>query len=251
LFLDSADPKAWAQLWPLGLFHGITTNPTLIRRAGQACDSEGLRDLVRTAEAIGCPELHLQAWGDTEADLLHCGQALLALAPERIVIKLPLTEPGLRAANLLVAAGERVTLTACYSAPQALAAAALGATYVAPYLGRINDDGRDGCGEVITMAHCLRALESPTRLLVASLRSLADLTRLAVEGVETFTLSPQLAQQLWRHNATEAAVAQFEQDARNVEAPGTGPQGGLTMSCADRQDIKNPSPRCWAPQWKG
>jgi transaldolase len=110
-----------------------------------------------------------------------------------------------------------VTLTACYSTPQVVAAAALGATYVAPYLGRISDEGRDGCGEVMAMQRCLRSLGSPTRLLVASLRSLAELSRLTAEGVATFTLPPALARQLWTHNATEAAVAQFEHDAREFE----------------------------------
>ena len=169
---------------------------------------------MRAARAIACQELHLQAWGSTEAELLACGQELLAMDPQRVVVKLPLTDPGLRAANHLLKAGERVTLTACYSIPQVLASSALGATYVAPYLGRISDDGRDGCGEVITMGRCLRALSSSTRLLVASLRSLAELTRLAAEGVDTFTLSPHLARQLWSHSASEAAAARFEQDAR-------------------------------------
>jgi transaldolase len=195
------------------LFQGITTNPTLLRRAGVSCDREALMRLVQEARAMDCQELHLQAWGGTEADLLACGQDLLALAPELVVVKLPLTDPGLRVARRLLRAGERVTLTACYSIPQVIASSALGATYVAPYLGRISDDGRDGCGDVITMGRCLHALGSTTRLLVASLRSLAELTRLAAEGVDTFTLSPRLAQQLWSHSASEAAAAQFEEDA--------------------------------------
>ena len=219
LLLDSADLGAWADLWPLGLFRGITTNPTLLRRSGHSCDGFGQSALVASAQSIGCGELHLQAWGATEADLLACGRALVALAPDLVVVKLPLTDPGLRAARVLLAEGERVTLTACYSAPQAIAAAALGATYVAPYLGRISDGGRDGCGEVITMGRCLRGLGSSTRLLVASLRSVAELTRLAAEGVDTFTLSPELARQLWSHSATTAAAAQFESDARGDSAP--------------------------------
>ena len=219
LLLDSADLGAWADLWPLGLFRGITTNPTLLRRSGHSCDGVGLSALVASAQAIGCGELHLQAWGATEADLLACGRTLVALAPDLVVVKLPLTELGLRAARVLLAEGERVTLTACYSAPQAIAAAALGATYVAPYLGRISDDGRDGCGEVITMGRCLRGLGSSTRLLVASLRSVAELTRLAADGVDTFTLSPALARQLWSHSATTAAAAQFERDARGDSSP--------------------------------
>lgn len=226
LLLDSADPEAWRDLWSLGLFRGITTNPTLLRRSGHSFDREGLSALVAIARSIDCRELHLQAWGGTDGDLLACGQTLLALDPDRVVVKLPLTESGLRAAHVLLAEGARVTLTACYAAPQVLAAAAVGATYVAPYLGRISDGGRDGCAEVISMGRCLRGLGASTRLLVASLRSLAELTRLAAEGVDTFTLAPHLARQLWSHSATTAAVAQFERDASGANhGRGEDPSG--------------------------
>lgn len=218
LLLDSADPGAWADLWPLGLFRGITTNPTLLRRSGRSCDLDGLGALVAEARQIGCGELHLQAWGATEVELLALGRALVGLAPDVVVVKLPLTEGGLRAGRVLLAEGQRVTLTACFTPSQAMAAAALGATYVAPYLGRISDGGLDGCAEVITMERCLRGLGSPTRLLVASLRSLAELTRLAAEGVNTFTFTPHLAHQLFSHCATTAAAAQFEADASGCVA---------------------------------
>lgn len=214
LLIDSADPLAWAELWPLGVFRGITTNPSLLRRAGVCCSHDAIAGLVSQSIELGCHELHLQAWGSSSDDLLSCGRALLALAPERIVVKLPLTAHGLHAARPLLAEGARVTLTACYGVPQVIAAAALGCTYVAPYLGRISDAGRHGCAEVMRMQRCLAGLAAPTRLLVASLRSAEELTRLAPAGIDTFTLSPGLAQSLWRDPATEAAVAQFERDAR-------------------------------------
>lgn len=213
LLIDSADLGAWRELWPLGLFQGLTTNPTLLRRAGLPCTLDALARLADEASALGAEELHLQAWGGTAEHLLACGRALLALAPERIVVKLPLSGEGLRAAKPLVDGGARVTLTACYGVSQALAAAAMGCTYVAPYLGRISDGGQDGCGEVRRMGECFAALGSPTRLLVASLRSTEEICRLAVAGVDTFTLSPALARDFWRHPSSEAAAAQFEVDA--------------------------------------
>lgn len=219
LLLDSADLGAWEDFWPLGLFRGITTNPTLLRRAGRPCDLDSLGALVAAARAIGCGELHLQAWGATAADLRACGQALVALAPDLVVVKLPLTESGLRAARGLVGEGRRVTLTACYAVPQVIVAAALEVAYVAPYLGRISDGGRDGCAEVEAMGRCLRGLDSSTRLLVASLRSVQQLTRLAAEGIDTFTLSPSLVRQLWTHPSTATAAAQFDRDVRWPSAP--------------------------------
>ena len=195
---------------PLGLFHGITTNPTLLKRAAQPCDLTSLRQLSHEALALGVRELHLQAWG---SDLLTCGRALADLAPDRIWIKLPITRAGLEAARDLLADGLQVTFTACYEPAQVLAAIATGADYIAPYLGRISDLGRDGHAELIRMQRAVDALGSPLRLLVASLRSTDDLARLAAEGLNTFTISAAIAEQLFAVEATEAAALQFELDA--------------------------------------
>jgi transaldolase len=212
LFLDSADPQAWAEWLPSGLFHGVTTNPTLLRRSGQPCTLEHLRPLSERALALGCREVHLQAWGP---DLAACGQALAAIAPGRIWIKLPITRAGAEAAPPLLAAGIPITFTACYEPAQVLLAAALGADYIAPYLGRIQDRGRDGHAELIQMQRCIEGVGSSLRLLVASLRQPADLTRLAAEGLTTFTISPAIAAELFTSEATEAAAEQFERDAAN------------------------------------
>ncbi|MEY4745790.1 MAG: hypothetical protein RLZZ442_382 [Cyanobacteriota bacterium] len=215
LFLDSADPKAWQQWLASGLFHGVTTNPTLLRRAAQPCTLDSLAALSRTALAHGIAELHLQAWGATTADMLRCGQELAALAPGRIAVKLPVTKQGAAVARELVGAGVAVTFTACYEPHQVLIAAALGVAYIAPYLGRIQDQGRNGLAEVVTMQRCLTGLGSSVRLLVASLRQPSELSHLAAEGLNTFTIRPALATELFGSEATAAASVQFESDARS------------------------------------
>lgn len=214
LFLDSADPQTWQQWLPSGLFHGVTTNPTLLRRAGQPCSLEGLAQLAPVALAHGIQELHLQAWGRSAADMLHCGRVLAALAPGQIVVKLPITPQGAAVARDLVGDGIPITFTACYEPHQVLIAAALGAAYIAPYLGRINDQGRDGAAAVIAMQRSLSGLGSSVRLLVASLRQPGELSHLAAEGLNTFTISADLAAALVHCDATEAASAQFERDAQ-------------------------------------
>ena len=213
LLLDSADPQDWRQWWPTGLFAGVTTNPTLLRRADRACDLESLGELSAAAQALGVGELHLQAWGGNASALETCAITLAALAPGMVTVKLPVTEAGLRAARPLIARGIPITFTACYSAAQVLLAAALQAHYIAPYLGRINDQGRDGHGELLTMQQALRAVDSSTRLLVASLRSTSDLAHLAAGGCDTFTISPEIASALVRNPHTAAAADQFERDA--------------------------------------
>lgn len=214
LFLDSADPQAWRTWLPSGLFHGVTTNPTLLRRAGRPCTLEELTGLGATALDHGIQELHLQAWGETAADMLRCGQALAAIAPGRIAVKLPVTRQGAEVARRLTDAGIPVTFTACYEPHQVLVAAALGARYIAPYLGRISDQGRDGEAEVIAMHRSLEGLGSCVRVLVASLRQPHHLTRLAQAGLTTFTIGPELAAALFGSEATEAAASQFERDAQ-------------------------------------
>jgi transaldolase len=216
LLLDSADPSAWAEWLPTGLFRGITTNPTLLRRAAQPCRLDQLEALTAQALALGVQELHLQAWG---ADLLACGRALVQLAPGRIWVKLPITRAGAAAARCLIAEGCPITFTACYEPAQVLLAAALGADYIAPYLGRISDLGRDGHAELARMQRIVDAVapsgqaSSQLRLLVASLRSADDLARLAAEGLDTFTISPAIAAELFAVEPTLAAAAQFERDA--------------------------------------
>lgn len=225
LLLDSADPRTWQEWLPSGLFHGITTNPTLLRRAGVPCRIEALAALVAQARQLGCRELHLQAWGATAAELIACGHQLATLDRERVVVKLPVHRAGAAAAQALIETGIPVTLTACYDAPQVLVAAALGARYIAPYLGRIDDLGGDGHGELLMMQRCLDGIGSGVRLLVASLRSPSDLSRLAAGGLATFTIAPAIAAALLEHPATLAAATQFECDA-TAPLPGEAPNHG-------------------------
>lgn len=213
LFLDTADVQAWEEWLPSGLFHGITCNPTLLRRAGQSCSFDHLASLSHRALALGAAELHLQAWGGDARAYAACSRDLAALAPGRVVVKLPITREGALAARELIDGGVSVTLTAAYESHQVVLAAALGATYLAPYLGRLLDLGRDGHGQLIQMQRCVDGLGAPLRLLVASLRQPSDLPILAAAGLDTFTISPALAEALFAVEATLAAAQQFEADA--------------------------------------
>ena len=213
LFLDSASCSDWDQWLPTGLFHGVTTNPTLLRRAGEACNLETLRRLVERANDYGCQEIHLQTWGGSATEASERGLALAALNPRRVLVKVPIDLQGCQTAGALIAAGVRVTFTACYEPAQVLVASSLGADYIAPYLGRICDRQRDGHQEVITMQQALTGVGSGVRVLVASLRSKEDLPRLAAAGLNTFTISAAIAGELFANADTIAAAKAFEQDA--------------------------------------
>ena len=219
LFLDTAVESEWESLIPLGIFHGITTNPTLLERAGHKCTIPDVQALATRALAMAnCNEFMCQSWGQTCDEMYDIGLALSELDRSRVVIKVPVTFEGTKAASKLINAGVRVCLTACYGSDQAIVAAGIGAEYIAPYLGRMTDNGKDGMEECRRMESIVRGMNSPTRVLVASIRdvkSMSDLMSTAsIGGMDTFTFSPDIARQLFMENLTEQAAADFEAAAR-------------------------------------
>ena len=212
LFLDTADREAWARWLPTGLFHGVTTNPTILQRSNLRSTVATLTNVVREVLAYPVQEVQAQCWGTHTEALVETGRALAAI-DTRVVVKVPITEAGVRAVAILHGLGIRTTLTAVYAAHQALTAAAAGADYVAPYFGRINDSGRDGLAVMIAMRAILAGSGRPTRLLVASLRSADELAVLAAAGCDTFTFGPAVAEGLFADEQTAAASLAFEQAA--------------------------------------
>ncbi|MBB3949965.1 transaldolase family protein [Aureimonas jatrophae] len=212
LFLDTADREAYARWLPTGLFHGVTTNPTILERSGLRSDLSVLAGLVETVLRYPVQEVQAQAWGTETRALVETGRALAAIDP-RVVVKVPVTENGMRAVCEMHAFGIRTTVTAVYASHQALTAAAAGADYVAPYFGRINDAGRDGVAVMREMRAILATAGDGTRLLVASLRSADDAARLAAAGCDTFTFGTAVAEGLFADPDTTAAARAFEEAA--------------------------------------
>ena len=212
LFLDTADTQQWESLLGLGIFHGVTTNPTLLERAGQPCNLENVQKLARKALSQ-TDEFMCQSWGSTAQELYGNGMALSQTDRDRIVVKVPVTKTGLEAASLLVQAGVRVCLTACYDHQQAILAAGVGAEYIAPYLGRMTDAGKDGLEECKRMRDIAEGLNSETRILVASIREAESMALLAEHGLDTFTFSPDIVHQLLDEPLTDKAAADFEDAA--------------------------------------
>jgi transaldolase len=129
LFLDTADTNEWDKLLSTGIFHGVTTNPTLLERAGEECTIDNLHQMARKALQV-TDEFMCQAWGSNTSSMYECGMALSAPSRDRIVIKVPVTRNGVEAASRLIQAGCRVCLTACYNHQQALIASSVGAEYL-------------------------------------------------------------------------------------------------------------------------
>ena len=213
LFLDTADVDAWKKWLPSGLFYGITTNPLLLERAKVPCTIDSLKHLADTAFSFGLQNVQLQTWGITPEEMVSTGK-ILAKMSDRITIKVPLTQDGIATAQELHQNGISITLTAVYTHHQAILADAASAHYVAPYLGRMNDLGLDGRLEISQMQQSLNALNSNTRILVASIRTAEDITALTMNGLNTFTFSPAIAQSLFNVLPTEKAATDFERAAQ-------------------------------------
>ncbi|MEM9845822.1 MAG: transaldolase family protein, partial [Pseudomonadota bacterium] len=133
----------------------------------------------------------------------------------RTVVKVPLTESAIRQVPDLKARGCPILMTACYSSKQMVVAAALGADYIAPYYGRMDEAGLDAFGTMSRIMHVAKLPDVRTRVLVASLRRVEQLNELAALGCDCFTLSPELATALLSDEHSDRATAEFERAAGN------------------------------------
>ena len=217
LLLDSADPSAWEYWNDFGIFEGITTNPTLLKKANQSCELNNIERLLQRAEALNFKEIHIQAWGNTSEKLIECGKGIRSLNSRnvRIYVKLPTTDIGTKAAKELISDHVPITLTACYEINQIIVAAALGSDYIAPYLGRINDKSNNGKKKIAAMQKILEGLNSSCKLLVASIRDTSEINYLASKGVSTFTIGEKVASSLFSSEETIRDSKIFEKDSHN------------------------------------
>lgn len=206
-YIDSADRGIAEPLLSSGMFAGLTTNPTLLRTAGIA--NRDIAALVGWATVAGAATVFVQAWGTDTATLEASGRRIREFGPNTVV-KVPATRAGLEVTARLAAASIPVLVTAVYAASQVLPAMAAGAQFIAPYLGRMNDAGRDGYAEIAAMQRMIEASGSKLEILVASLRTPKDAARLAEIGVTHFTLAPQVWDMFYDDELTAAAVESFE-----------------------------------------
>lgn len=207
LYIDSADPTEWAAATGSALLRRATCNPLLMDAAGWPVTLDSTVQLVAEARRLGLTELHLQAWPDASGDWTPVAQSLAALAPF-VVVKLPAVPAAMRAAQVLKREGTRVLVTAISNPLHGLWAADVGADFVAPYVGRLSEAGRDAHGLIDTLV-ALQQRGGPT-VLAASIRDLPTLGRLITQGVGAVTLRKALLDEALADDATLGAVAQFE-----------------------------------------
>lgn len=216
LYLDSADLSELKTCLPHPVVHGVTTNPTLLKRAG--IGRAELPRLLQRCIELGARQVQAQVYSqDADGTLEDARELLSHFEPGQLVVKIPATRQGLAAGAQLIAQGVPVTWTAVYAPEQAHFAAQLGAAYAAPYLGRLEDSGVDGLALIAQMqALVAQRPSSGTRLLVASIRSREAYLSLLKLGVGAITIPPRLFSELLDHPATLAAERGFLADARDL-----------------------------------
>lgn len=211
IFADTADVSAIKSLWQAGLIDGVTTNPTLIAKSGR-----NILEVIREICGIVSGPVSAEVTSTDYDSMMREADVLAAIAPN-VCIKLPLTMEGLRACKALSSRGQKTNVTLCFSVSQALLAAKSGATYVSPFVGRLDDINLDGI-------HLLRNIrtvfdkydELQTQILAASLRTQNHVSEAAQIGVDAGTIPPAVIESLARHPLTDSGLSGFLKDWKNT-----------------------------------
>lgn len=205
-FVDTADVAAIAELAELGMVDGVTTNPSLILKSGR-----DIVEVTREICAITSGPVSAEVVATEAAAMVAEGRRLGDIAPN-IAIKLPLTWDGLKACKLLTGEGRMVNVTLCFSANQALLAAKAGATFVSPFIGRLDDINLDGAGLIADIRTIYDTYGFRTQILAASIRTVNHVTEVAKIGADIATIPPEIIRKLAQHPLTDAGLATFLKD---------------------------------------
>ena len=209
-FVDTADIDAIAELNELGMVDGVTTNPSLILKSG--------RDILEVTKEIcdlvdGPVSAEVVA---TEADqMLEEGKKLAGIA-ENIAVKVPLTWAGLKTCKALSSEGTMVNVTLCFSANQALLAAKAGASFISPFIGRLDDLNLDGMELISEIRQIYDNYAFPTEILAASIRSANHMKEAALIGADVATAPPAVIHKMADHVLTDKGLDAFVSDAKKA-----------------------------------
>lgn len=207
-FLDSADLTEIRRAMDAGLIDGITTNPTLVAKVAGERDP---RDLMKEIAQLVPGPISAEVVATDRDGMLREGRDLAKIA-DNIVVKVPLTEDGLGACRQFRSEGIRVNVTLCFSAAQALLAAKSGASYISPFVGRLDDLGQDGMELIQQIVQIYANYDFATEVLVASVRHPIHVVQAAMLGADVATLPSKVLHQLMHHPLTDKGLDAFLAD---------------------------------------
>jgi transaldolase len=209
-FIDTADVGEIKKALALGLCDGVTTNPSLVAKTGRAFD-DVLREIVALVPGPISAEVT-----STEAEGMLVEARHYAKFGAQVVIKVPLVVEGLKAVKVLSQEGIKTNVTLCFSAVQALLAAKAGATYVSPFVGRLDDISQDGMALIGDIVQIYRNYRFATKVLVASVRHPVHVLEAAKLGADVATIPYSVIDQLAKHPLTDAGLKKFLADWEKV-----------------------------------
>ena len=211
IFLDTADFDLINERVKTGLIDGVTTNPTLILKSGG--------DPIETIKKISgefpyFESISAEVVADNAPQMMEQAQAFKDL--KNVTIKVPLTPEGLKACKLLTSDGFTVNVTLCFSVAQAVLAAKADATYISPFVGRVDDNSFDGVGLVKDISALYKEHLTRTQVLAASLRNVADVVKCFAVGAEVVTMPPAIFDKMYNHILTDKGLELFQNDWNSI-----------------------------------
>jgi transaldolase len=210
IFLDTADVKEIRELAALGLVDGVTTNPSLVAKEGRP-----FREIVAEILKVVDGPVNLEVVSTDAAGMVAEGRDLAKLHAN-VVVKIPLIAEGLKAVRQLSQEGIRTNVTLCFSGPQALLAAKAGASYISPFVGRLDDISHVGMDLVRQILTIYENYGYSTQVLAASLRTPVHFLEAALAGAHVCTLPPAVLRQLLKHPLTDSGLERFLADWKKV-----------------------------------
>ena len=209
IFMDTANIEDIRRGAAMGVVDGVTTNPSLVAKEG----IEYRDRVLEICETVQGP-VSAECISEAADDIVEEARRIAAWN-EHVVVKIPMTEEGLGAIKRVSAEGIKVNTTLIFSANQALLAARAGATYVSPFIGRLNDAGHDGMAVIRESVQIFEAFHLPTQVLAASIRLPRDVTEAALAGSHVATIPPNVLFQMVKHPLTDTGIERFLADAKS------------------------------------
>ena len=209
LFLDSAIIKDITPRLDAGIIAGVTTNPTLIKKSGREPD-DVYADLIQD---LGVQDVSIEVDGKYADKLIENGIQYGKLWIDQATIKLPCTPEGIKACKMLNFMGIRTNMTLVFSVSQAILCALAGATYVSPFVGRLDDNGHDGIGLIREIAKVFCHNRTDTKILAASIRDAATVGKAFQAGAHICTIPPKVYDDMFKHVLTDKGLFQFLADS--------------------------------------
>jgi len=210
LFLDTADTNEISKVADLGLLDGVTTNPSII-----ASSKRKFKEVIKEICDITKGPVSAEVLSSTYSEMLNEAIDLAKIA-DNVVIKIPLIPDGIKCVSELTKRNIKTNVTLCFSAPQALLAAKAGATYISPFIGRLDDIAFNGLDLISEIRTIYDNYQFETKILAASIRHPIHFKEVALEGADAVTLPYATFQMLFKHPQTDLGLAKFLEDALPV-----------------------------------